>query len=99
MNINQLAKDHIEFCKKKGLPVEMKHIIFLTGRVVIEANEALVEVNKIGGFTTKEKLQEELVDVFLQTIQALYVIDSDIESAIKKKQEINNKRTWNSKEQ
>ena len=90
MQINQLAKDHIEFCQSKGLPVEKIDLIFLIERIQKEAQEAR-EAHREGNM---EHVQEELVDVLLQTIQALAVIDPDLESAIKKKIIINRDRTW-----
>ena len=87
MQINTLAKDHIAFCKSKGLPIDRSRLPFLIERIKIEIRE--VETAQA------DNVQEELVDVLLQTIKALAVIDPDIESAIKKKIIINKGRTWN----
>jgi len=92
MHINKLAKDHIAFCKRKGLPMEntQDNRLFLASRIYLEVIELHHEVE----VDNKEKTLEEATDVLLQVIQLMAVIDPDIESAIKKKIIINKDRTW-----
>lgn len=95
MNLNKLAKDHIKFCKSKGLPVEKKDLPSLIHRIREELNEVDIELDLVMKLEANtDKLQEELVDVLLQTIQALAVIDIDVESAVLKKIKTNEKREW-----
>ena len=92
MQLNTLAKQHIEFCKSKGLPIGKFDLAFVISRIEIEVQETIEAFSQ-----SDERVQEELVDVLLQTIQALAIIDPDIESAIKRKIEINKKRVWKKK--
>lgn len=94
MEINELAKQHLEFCEKKGLPIEIVDLPFLIGRIqseLDEVKEAFTKEHYVG------HLQEELVDVLLQTMQALAVINPDVELAIKRKVSTNQSRKWREK--
>lgn len=89
--MNKEAKEVLKLAKEKGFPHThtKENSDFLLQRIQEEINEAR------GNWWDNEQYQEELIDVLIQTLQALAVIDSDIDTAFRKKMDENWKRNWN----
>ena len=90
MTINKAAEEVIKLAKAKGFPHQMKDMDFLLRRIEDETKEAKIELGRLN----YNNLRKELTDTLIQVIQALAVIDTDVEGAFKETMKKNWKREW-----
>ena len=88
--MNKAAKDVRKLAKEKGFPYQMKDMDFLLRSIGDELEEAKIEHGRLN-YT---RLHGKLIDVLILVLQAIGVIDMDIDAAFKKKMAENFKRDW-----
>lgn len=84
----------IKLCKEKGFPMKKKDIDFLIRRIEQELLECKEDVVK----KDYEHLKEELIDVLIQTVQAISAIGGNVEELFNTKMNKNFKRKWDVEE-
>jgi len=80
----------MNLAKKKGFPTEGKDILILLGRISVELGEAMDAYFK----KKDNELKEELVDVLIQTLQALGTMNVDIDFLFNNKMCLNETRDF-----
>ena len=84
-------KDRVmKLAKSKGFPTEGKDILILMGRINVELGEAMDSYFK----KKDDELKEELVDVLIQTLQALGAMNVDIDKLFDIKMGLNELRDF-----
>lgn len=81
----------INLCKEKGFPLEKEDTGFLLARIQIELAECFEAHHQE---KNEEHLKEELIDVLIQTIQAVSALDGNVEELFNIKMNINKDREW-----
>ena len=88
--MNKAAIQVMKLAKAKGFPHQMKDMDFLLRRIEDETKEAKIELGRLN----YSNLRKELIDTLIQVLQALAVMDMDIEGAFKETMRENWKREW-----
>ena len=79
MEINEAVREVRRLALEKNFPLSKESLSFLLERIGVEFGEALDAFHSYD----MENLSEELIDVLIQTLQALSVLGCDVEQEFK----------------
>lgn len=91
MKIEKIQNDIKNLAEEKNFPISDKDINFLLSRILIELGEATDEYYKNGN---SNEFHEEIIDIFIQTIQTMIASGVDIEKVYENKMSRNFSRDF-----